>query len=51
MGLLMEWSEPILALSTFAPAGATVWLAVEARNGTSRQIGVQTWLALEARFD
>lgn len=44
-------STLILALSTVVLAGATVWLAIEARRGTIRQIGVQTWLTLEQRFD
>ena len=41
----------ILALSTVALAAATVYLAIVSRQGTSRQIGIQTWLALETRFD
>jgi len=41
----------VLALPTVALAGATVWLAVETRKATSRQIAVQTWLTLEPRFD
>ena len=44
-------STLILAVATVVLAGATVWLAIEARNGTLRQIGVQTWLNLEQRFD
>jgi len=44
-------STVIMAVFTAMLAGATFWLAIEARRGTSRQIGVQTWLALEARFD
>ena len=41
----------VLAISTVALAGATVWLALEARQGSLRQIGVQSWLTLEPRFD
>lgn len=41
----------ILALFTYRLALATVSMAEESKNGSVRQIGVQTWLALEARFD
>ncbi|MGB7581912.1 MAG: hypothetical protein WBL85_05635, partial [Sedimentisphaerales bacterium] len=41
----------VLGGATVALAGATVWLAVESRRGSLRQIGVQTWLVLEPRFD
>jgi hypothetical protein len=41
----------VLAIATVALAGATVWLALESRQGSLRQIRVQTWLAMEPRFD
>jgi len=41
----------VLGAATVVLAGATVWLAIEARQGSLRQIRVQTWLALEPRFD
>ncbi len=44
-------STVVLAFFTAVLAYATFRLATETREGTSRQIGVQTWLALEARFD
>ncbi|MGA1979864.1 MAG: hypothetical protein ABSG99_04780 [Sedimentisphaerales bacterium] len=40
-----------MAFFTAVLAYATFRLATETREGTSRQIGVQTWLALEERFD
>lgn len=52
----MSKAEPrsltlILALSTFALAIATVWLAWESREGSYRQVGVESWLSLEQRWD
>jgi len=41
----------ILALATVALACGTFWLAVEARQSSYRQIGVQTWLEFLKRFD
>ncbi len=41
----------ILAVATVTLAGATVWLALESRQGSLRQIRVQTWLVMEPRFD
>ena len=49
---ILTWiSGHLLELATVALAIATVWLALEARQSSIRQIGVQTWLELERRFD
>jgi hypothetical protein len=46
----LAWATIVLAVFTALMAIATVWLALEARWGSYRQIRVQTWLVLEARF-
>lgn len=47
----METATFILAAATVALALATIWLAVESKRASVRQIRVQTWLTLKDRFD
>ena len=47
----MELATFLLAAFTAILAFATVYLAIETRWSSKRQIGVTTWLALEARWD
>lgn len=48
---ISEFWTVILALATVLLAGATFYLALEARQASYRQIGVETWVRLQARFD
>jgi hypothetical protein len=48
---ISEFWTVVLALATVLLAGATFYLALEARQSSYRQIGVETWLQLQTRFD
>jgi hypothetical protein len=51
MDLVLAVATVTLAWKTWNLATATKKMVDESKEGSLRQIGVQTWLALEARFD
>jgi hypothetical protein len=51
MESILAYSTVFLALVTATMAWQTWRLAVESKDASYRQIGVQTWLDLEKRFD
>ena len=51
MDIILAVSTLVLALSTVVLAFATVKMARESRDGSYRQIGVQTWIEFARRFD
>ncbi len=48
---VMAWSTFALALFTAVMVGLTVWLVMDAKASSFRQIGVQTWLAMITLWD